>query len=285
MNDIYSIIPAAGLGTRLLPFTKAVPKELIPVVSTPVIHYIITESIQAGIADICIVINREKQAIKNYVTHNEALSAALAKKNLLGRLEGVQELINNGRYLFCYQQSPRGLGHAIAVGAQKISAVHKPHETMWYAVLLPDDLIDSDRPTIGTLYAIAREYCATVIAVRRVERHQLSSYGVIAPHEEIQPGIFSVASLVEKPKPHDAPSSYAVVGRYVLATHVIEALQHLKGGVGREIQLTDAINDVITRNHRVLAYLVTDRCFDLGNPQGFLEANMHYAAKTSHRPS
>ncbi len=268
MNITEAVIPAAGVGTRFLPFSKSVPKELVPLIDTPAIHYIIQEGIAAGITDFCIIDNGEKQAIREYLQPNPALDAFLAERHKGTALTKTNKLIHSATYTFCEQQEPRGLGHAVLMA-------HASIRNPYFAVMLPDDLILQPPSLIGELIALANTHEALILVVQEVPRQQVSSYGIIAYKKQLANNLFQVDDLIEKPSPEQAPSCYAIVGRYILPKTIFDVLAHTSAGSGGEIQLTDAIKQMLCNGQKTAAYLLEGNHFDLGTPAGFLQANMY----------
>jgi len=281
------IIPAAGLGTRFLPFTKAVPKELLPLLDTPAIQYIISEGVLSGISDFFIITSAEKKALAQHFGPASAeLEKTLARTHKQHLLDNLNHLIKNTRIEFINQTEPLGLGHAVLMAKQQIS-------TDYFGVILPDDIIFASKtldteynsspentatllnnPALAQLAAVAQKYNASVIAVQEVPAERVSSYGVVAIKQEVERGVVELTGLVEKPKPEDAPSRLAVIGRYILPSTIFTALEQTPRGAGGEIQLTDAIDQLIKNGERVLACTVSGDRYDIGSPLGWLQANI-----------
>ena len=270
MNIRIGVIPAAGLGTRFLPFTKSVPKELLPIINKPSIHYIVEECHASGITDLCIITSERKSALKNYLSRDSALEAYLAHSNKLDLLNELNELIDTTQFEYVIQQNPKGLGHAISITRDRIGDNH-------FGVLLPDDIIAGQPPALAQLIAVAQEYNATVVAVQEVPREQTSSYGIVAINKSLNDNVFEVSHLVEKPKPENAPSNLAIIGRYVLSPRIFEMIEKTKAGVAGEIQLTDALDLLARSGERVLACKVSGIRFDVGIPRGWVKAIDYYS--------
>lgn len=263
-----AVIPAAGLGTRMLPATKAQPKEMLTIVDTPVIQHVVLEAIQSGIEDILIVTGRSKQSIEDYFDHAVELEAQLAgrhKDQLLQMVESISNMVN---IHFIRQKEPLGLGHAVAQARQHVGG--EP-----FAVLLPDELFAGPEPCLSQLIKLAEQKGSSTIAVRSVPLAQVSRYGVI-DSTDLGGGMHLITSLVEKPEPALAPSTLAVVGRYVLTPDVFDILVDLRPGRGGEIQLTDAL-DMMARLQPLYGYEVTARRYDVGEIFGYLQANVEFA--------
>jgi UTP--glucose-1-phosphate uridylyltransferase len=272
MDITQAIIPAAGLGTRFLPYTKAVPKELVPIMGTPAIQLVIEEGIASGIHTFEIIANRDKKAIKNYLSKNEYLNEYAQKIGKEKLIKNINSIIASTKFNFIPQNQPRGLGHAVLMAQKKIG----PN---YCAVLLPDEIMISNIPALKQLITIAKKYNASVIAVQEVPQESVSSYGIVAIKEKIENGLFTIDHLVEKPTQHNAPSNLAIIGRYILAPTIFNALKKVKPGSGNEIQLTDGIMAMIQSGHKVLAYKVDSIRHDIGNPLGWLQANIDCALK------
>lgn len=272
MKIRIGVIPAAGLGTRFLPFTKSVPKELLPIINKPSIQYIVEECHGSGINSVCIITSDRKNALKHYLTRDVALEEYLTYHKKHEALQELNTLIDATTFNYVMQDNPRGLGHAISLTRDQIG-------DNYFGVLLPDDLIANQTPALAQLIAVAEEFQATVIAVQEVPLEQSSSYGMVAIKQAINDHVFEVAHLVEKPKPEDAPSNFAIIGRYVLSPRIFEMLEKTKPGAGGEIQLTDALDLLARSGERVLACKVAGTRFDVGVPHGWLKAIEYYASK------
>lgn len=262
-----AVIPAAGLGTRFLPFTKSVPKELLPILNRPAIHYIAQEALLSGVTDLAVITNQEKAALRHYLTHQASLEYQLQKVGKLDLLAQSNELIDNLSCSFIDQKEPLGLGHAILQAESVIG-------DDWFCVMLPDDIIFAAQAALGQLIEKAKEQNAMVIAVQEVKPEEISAYGSIAIKSRLADDLFEIDHIVEKPKAEEAPSNLAVIGRYIFHPALFNALRTTKPNKAGEIQLTDAISDLIATGHRVLAYKFQGSRFDLGSPLGWLEANI-----------
>ncbi len=269
MKINIGVIPAAGLGTRFLPFTKSVPKELLPIMNKPSIQYIIEEGRSSGINSFCIVTSDRKDALRHYLTHDAQLQDYLERSNKKSLLTELNEIIDTTTFSYVLQNNPRGLGHAISI-------THDIVGNNYFGVMLPDDLIAGTNPGLAQLIAVAEEHQATVVAVQEVPREQTSAYGVVAIKHNINDHLFEVSHLVEKPKPGDAPSNLAIIGRYVLSPRIFEMLEKTKPGAAGEIQLTDALDLLARSGEPVLACKVSGTRFDVGNPQGWVKAIEYY---------
>lgn len=265
-----AIIPAAGQGTRFLPATKAQPKEMLPIVDKPAIQYIVEEAVASGIEDIIIISGRNKRAIEDHFDKSYELEETLLKKGKFDILNEVQDITNLANIHYIRQKEPKGLGHAIACASSFIG--DEP-----FAVLLGDDIVQSDKPCLRQLIDVYENFHCSVVGVQQVVDEDISKYGVIKPKAtEVESTIIHVQDLIEKPSLDKAPSRLAIMGRYVLRPEIFPILQSLEPGTGGEIQLTDAIkrlNEIQT----VLAYKFTGTRYDVGDKFGFIRATIDFA--------
>ncbi|MGD6831733.1 UTP--glucose-1-phosphate uridylyltransferase GalU [Sutcliffiella halmapala] len=268
-----AIIPAAGLGTRFLPATKAQPKEMLPIVDKPTIQYIVEEAVASGIEDIIIVSGRGKRAIEDHFDKSYELEETLYKKDKMEMLKEVQEISSLANIHYIRQKEPKGLGHAISVASRFIG--NEP-----FAVLLGDDIVKSEVPCLKQLIDVYDKYESSVVGVQTVPDEEVSKYGIISPAKEKSLDVYDIHSLVEKPKKEDAPSNLAIMGRYVLTPDIFDILENQEPGSGGEIQLTDAINKLNTLN-AVLAYDFKGRRYDVGDKFGFIQAQIEFALERS----
>lgn len=265
-----AIIPAAGLGTRFLPATKAQPKEMLPIVDKPTIQYIIEEAVASGIEDILIVSGRGKRAIEDHFDKSYELEETLAKKGKKDMLEEVQQISNMANIHYVRQKEPKGLGHAINCASRFIG--NEP-----FAVLLGDDIVKSDYPCTKQLIDVYEKHGNAVVGVQQVAKEDVSKYGIIAPRDGNTEGdVISVASLVEKPPVEQAPSQYAIMGRYILTPEIFNILEDLPAGAGGEIQLTDALVK-LNQINPILAYNFSGVRYDVGDKFGFIKASIDFA--------
>lgn len=262
-----AIIPAAGLGTRFLPATKAMPKEMLPIVDKPTIQYIIEEAIASGIEDIIIVTGKGKRAIEDHFDRNLELEANLEEKNKVELLEKVN-VSSNIDIHYIRQKEPLGLGHAIWCARNFIG--DEP-----FAVLLGDDVVKSEEPCLKQLMDQYDKTYSSVIGVQEVPDEDVHRYGVIDPVTTDE-RLMQVNQFVEKPALEDAPSNYAIIGRYVLTPEIFRFLDEKKKGKGGEIQLTDAI-EALNGIQRVFAYNFEGRRYDVGEQLGFIETTIDFA--------
>jgi UTP--glucose-1-phosphate uridylyltransferase len=266
-----AIIPAAGLGTRFLPATKAQPKEMLPIVDKPTIQYIIEEAVQSGIEDIIIVTGRGKRAIEDHFDKSYELEETLVKKEKFEQLKEIQEISKLANIHYIRQKEPLGLGHAIACASRFIG--DEP-----FAVLLGDDIVHStDKPALKQLIDVYERYNSSVIGVQQVPEQDVSKYGIISiANGEIDNGVFHIDNLVEKPKVEDAPSDYAIMGRYILRPEIFTILENLAPGAGGEIQLTDAIKK-LNELQMVVGCEFNGERYDVGDKFGFIKATVEFA--------
>ena len=265
-----AVIPAAGLGTRFLPATKAVPKEMLPIVDTPAIQLVIEEAVRAGIRDVIVVTGRGKGAIEDHFDRAIELEAALEDKGKEDQLRRVRDTAKLAAIHFVRQQEPLGLGHAVAVAERHVGP--EP-----FVVLLPDDLIHPRVTLLADMMGAHERTGRSVVATLEVSDEEISAYGCIEPGAEDGP-LTRVVSVVEKPDPAVAPSRLAVIGRYLFTPDIFEALRRIEPGVGGEIQLTDAIN-LLAGEQDVFAYRFEHGRFDTGTPLDYLKATVELAAE------
>ena len=265
-----AIIPAAGLGTRFLPATKAQPKEMLPIVDKPTIQYIVEEAVASGIEEIIIIIGRGKRSIEDHFDKSYELEDTLFRKNKLEMLAEVQNISNLANIVYVRQKEPIGLGHAILCAKSVIG--DEP-----FAVLLGDDIVMSETPCLKQIIDVFEYYNSSVVAVQTVADHDVSKYGIIKPKGTmIESDLFHIDSLVEKPSVDEAPSRYAIMGRYVLSPEIFEILERIPLGRGDEFQLTDAINE-LNKQQAVFAYNFTGKRYDIGDKIGFIMATIDFA--------
>ncbi|WP_407984339.1 UTP--glucose-1-phosphate uridylyltransferase GalU [Priestia abyssalis] len=259
-----AVIPAAGLGTRFLPATKAQPKEMLPIVDKPAIQYIVEEAVQSGIESIIIVTGRNKRSIEDHFDRSIELEQTLSEKGKSDVLQEVQGIANMANIHYIRQKEPLGLGHAILCAQQFIG--DEP-----FAVLLGDDIMVSEKPALKQLMDVFEEFKTEVVGVQAVEPTEVNKYGIIHPRRE-NGNVYEVQDLVEKPFLEEAPSQIAVMGRYILKPSIFPILQTIGRGAGNEIQLTDALRD-ICKNEAIHALQLEGNRFDIGDKLGYLKAS------------
>jgi UTP--glucose-1-phosphate uridylyltransferase len=265
------VIPAAGLGTRFLPATKSVPKEMLPIVDTPTIQLIVEEAVRAGAQQVVVVNGRGKGAIEDHFDRSYELEDTLSRKNKTDLLREVRAISDMVRLVSVRQKEPMGLGHAVLAARAAIG-------DEWFGVLLGDDLIDSDEPGIGQLARVAHETGKACVALMPVPQDQAHMYGVAAGPAFGNAGHIAVEQMVEKPPRGSEPSNLAVIGRYVLPPDIFDILEKVKPGAGGEIQLTDGLA-VLAQQNRLVGVRFTGTRHDAGDRLGYLKANIAYALK------
>ncbi len=272
MNKITkAVFPVAGLGTRFLPATKASPKEMLPIVDKPLIQYAAEEAIAGGATELIFITGRNKRAIEDHFDEASELEASLeasGKKELLALLKGI--LPSHVSCIFIRQPKALGLGHAVLCAKPVVGGVP-------FSVILADDLIDADTSATKQMVDIYSNKGCSILGVEDVLPSETASYGIVDA-KEIAPGLLKVNGIVEKPKPAEAPSTLAVVGRYILTAKIFDCLEKVKPGKGGEIQLTDGIADLMQLED-VLAYRFSGKRFDCGSKLGFMKANVELALK------
>ena len=265
-----AIIPAAGLGTRFLPATKALAKEMLPIVDKPTIQFIVEEARKSGIEDIVVVDGKNKRSIEDHFDSNPELEDNLRSKHKDEMLKLVEETTDINIY-FIRQSHPRGLGDAVLTARAFIG--DEP-----FVVMLGDDLNNINNhgePLTRELINSFHDTGASTLAVMRVPHEDTAKYGVINPSKEVKPGLYNVTSFVEKPDPKDAPSDLAIIGRYVFTPEIFDVLAETKPGKGGEVQLTDAIN-TLNKTQRVFAHEYKGQRYDVGNKFGWIKTNIEY---------
>ena len=260
-----AVIPAAGLGTRFLPATKAQPKEMLPIVDKPAIQYVVEEACRVGVTDILIVTGRGKRSIEDHFDRSIELEHFLEMKGKFDELKEVREISEMATIHYIRQRDALGLGHAVAVAEGFVGG--EP-----FAVLLGDDIMADDSSLLADMLRVHERYGRSVLAAMEVSRDDISLYGVIAP-EFVEDRLARVTSIVEKPSPDEAPSNLAAIGRYVLTPEIFDRLRDLEPGKGGEIQLTDAIN-ALAQDQAVYAWTFEEGRFDVGNKLDYLRATI-----------
>jgi UTP--glucose-1-phosphate uridylyltransferase len=263
-----AVIPAAGLGTRFLPATKAQPKEMLPILDKPAIQYVIEEAVRAGITDILIITGRGKRSIEDHFDRSIELEHFLESRGKFDELKQVREITDMASIHYIRQRDPLGLGHAVAVAEEHVG--DEP-----FAVLLGDDIMTESNPLLAEMLRVHDRYGRSVLAAMEVSRDDVSLYGCIEP-EFVEERLARVISIVEKPTPENAPSNLAAIGRYVLTPEVFDTLRHLEPGVGGEVQLTDAIN-ALAQEQAVYAHVFEGGRFDIGNKLDYVKATIEIA--------
>lgn len=267
-----AIIPAAGLGTRFLPATKAMPKEMLPIVDKPTIQYIVEEAVASGIEDIIIVTGKGKRAIEDHFDTSFELENNLNEKGKWKLLEEVRKSSEMADIHYIRQKEPKGLGHAIWCARKFIG--DEP-----FAVLLGDDIVESEEPCLKQMIDVYDEQQASVVGVQPVPWNEVSRYGIV-DGTEIRERVYLANQLVEKPEIDKSPSNLAIMGRYILTPAIFGILEEQRAGVNGEIQLTDAISR-LRETQRIIAYNFSGLRHDVGEKLGFIETSIHYALQNS----
>lgn len=280
-NAYKVVIPAAGLGTRFLPSTKSIPKELLPIVDTPALQYIVEEAVGAGLDEVLVIVGRGKEAIIDHFDRAPELEAALEKKGDTDRLEAVLKSAQLADVHYIRQGEPRGLGHAVACARPYVGGEV-------FAVMLGDDLIDARDPLLDPMLEVQQQYGGCVVALMEVPQEQINMYGSVAVEPAADAKIsepraisdvVKITDLVEKPDPADAPSNLAIIGRYVLSPEIFEALEHTAPGRGGEVQLTDAMEKLVEQGVPIHGVVFSGRRYDTGDRGDYLRAVVRLAAE------
>ena len=265
-----AIIPAAGLGTRFLPATKAQAKEMLPIVDKPTLQYIIEEAIESGIEEILIVTGRNKKSIEDHFDRSVELELELEKKGKIEMLNMVQDISNMVNICYIRQKEPKGLGHAVYCAKSFIG--NEP-----FAVLLGDDIVDSETPCLKQMISAYDEYKTSILGVQEIARENVDKYGILDV-KHIEDRVYKVKDMVEKPALDEAPSNIAILGRYIITPEIFNILENQAPGKGGEIQLTDALKTLATKE-AIYAYNFQGRRYDVGDKLGFLQATVDFALK------
>ena len=265
-----AVFPAAGLGTRFLPATKASPKEMLPLVDKPLIQYAVEESVASGIDSILIITGRDKTAIEDHFDISFELEHLLRAKGKAEMFDEVRAISEMARISYTRQREALGLGHAILQAKDYVS--DEP-----FAALLADDIVDAEKPALKQMIEVFEKYDAPVIATMQVEGEAISRFGVIDA-EEIEPGVFKIRDMVEKPPLAEAPSDLAIIGRYIFTPDIFDAIERTQPGAGGEIQITDAMR-LLLKERPLYAVKLQGRRHDAGDKLGFLIATVEFALK------
>ena len=265
-----AVIPVAGLGTRFLPATKTVPKELLPIVDIPAIQYVVQEAVDSGISEVIFVTGRGKDSIEDHFDESPELEQVLEQRGQKETLKGLRQIAAMIEVVSVRQKKPLGLGHAVLCARDLVG--EEP-----FAVLLSDDLIDAPSPCLRQLLEISEEKNESVIALRRVPEHEVQRYGIVQG-KPLGDRLYEVESMVEKPHPNETTSRLAIIGRYILRPEIFALLERAAPGKGGEIQLTDGIAD-LARQKKVYGYEFEGEHYDIGDKLGFVRATVAYALK------
>lgn len=270
-----AVIPAAGLGSRFLPFTKAMPKEMLPLLTKPAMQYIVEECLSSDVRNLFLITNEGKQAIANHFDHDIKLEVLLKERDQEHLLAPIDKLSNEGNFMYIRQPEPLGLGHAVWLARHGIGKEY-------FSVLLPDDIIVGKTPALAQMIRVARQEKVSVIAVQEIPAEHSSLYGIIALKKQITPNLFHVSHVVEKPAQKDAPSNLAVIGRYILSHKIFTALEEVETDAAGELQLTDGITQMMRNNEKVFAFKVQGTRYDIGSPIGWIKAIIGCALQDPH---
>ncbi len=271
MHVRKAVIPAAGLGTRFLPATKAMPKEMLPIVDKPTIQYIIEEAIASGIEEIIVVTGRSKRALEDHFDKSIELELELKQKGKDELLKLVEDISNMVDINYVRQKEPKGLGHAILCAKSFVG--NEP-----FAVLLGDDIVyNPEKPCLKQLMEVYDEKKGSILGVQSVKREDVNKYGIVSG-KQIEDHLFTVDDLVEKPSIDEAPTNVAILGRYIISPEIFPILEHTEKGAGGEIQLTDALKQ-LAKQESMYAYDFAGKRYDVGNKLGFLEATVEFALR------
>ncbi len=265
-----AVIPAAGFGTRLLPATKSIPKEMVPIVDRPAIQYVIEEAVDAGIEDILIITSGYKKAIEDHFDNFPELENLLEKNNKIEDLQELRNITNLANIHYIRQKETKGLGHA--VGCAKTFVGNEP-----FAVILPDDIIYSPVSCLKQMTDMFDKYQSSIIGVQTVNENEVNKYGIVSG-TKIDEKLYKVDGLIEKPPVGKAPSNIAIVGRYIIMPEIFDILENVKPGALGEIQLTDGLLELI-KNQEMYAYIFDGKRYDTGNKLGYLEAIVDFAIR------
>ncbi len=265
-----AVIPVAGLGTRFLPATKTVPKELLPIVDIPAIQYVVQEAVDSGISEVIFVTGRGKDSIEDHFDEIPELEQVLEERGQKEAVQNLRQIAEMIEVVSVRQKKPLGLGHAVFCARDLVG--NEP-----FAVLLSDDLIEAPVPCMRQLMEIFEEKKESVLALRRVPEDQVQRYGIVQG-KELTKGLYEVENMMEKPQPHETPSRLAIIGRYILRPEIFSLLENVTPGKGGEIQLTDGISK-LARQRKVYGYEFEGEHYDIGDKFGFVRATVAYALK------
>ena len=268
-----AVIPAAGLGTRVLPATKAQPKEMLVIVDKPSLQYIVEELVKSGITDIVIVTGRNKNSIEDHFDYSYELENTLQKDGKDELLEKIENLSTMANIFYVRQNLPKGLGHAILKAKPFIGDDH-------FVIALGDDIVyNPEKPVAKQLIDVYEKYESSIVGCQEVDEKDISKYGIVKPIEKLDKSTCVIEDFIEKPSLEEAPSNFACLGRYLLTGKIFKYLEEVKPGKGGEIQLTDAILDMLKDGERVLSYNFEGKRYDIGNKVGLLKANIEFGLK------
>ncbi|MCX8093793.1 MAG: UTP--glucose-1-phosphate uridylyltransferase [Candidatus Goldbacteria bacterium] len=264
-----AVIPVAGLGTRFLPYTKAIPKEMLPIMDLPVIHFIVEEAVNSGINEILLITSKDKRCIEDYFRPNKKLENFLKLRNKKECLQQLRRVPDNFKLYSVIQKEPKGLGHAILLSEKFVNGEY-------FTVFLPDDLIFSKKPVIQQMMDIFTKYKKPVVAIEQIDRKKISSYGIIKP-KKVCNGIYDILDIIEKPSVEEAFSNLGIVGRYILPPEIFKYIRKQKTNIKKEIQLTDSLKELINTNG-ILGYEFEGVRCDTGDKTEYILAIFRYAS-------
>lgn len=268
------VVPSAGLGSRFLPYTKAIPKEMLPVLNKPLIQYSIEEGLAADISNFILITDKDKNAIANHIDADHPHASMLTERNAHNLLASAERIGRLGTYAYIRQREPLGLGHAVWLAHHCIN----PKE--YFGIMLPDELIDAKEPALKQIMRIALQEKASVIAVQEVPQQMVSHHDIICIKKAITPSLFQVSHILEKPHLKDAPSNLAIVGRYVVSAKIFSALDYVRSSIEcEEISLNKAVSSLMQNNERVFAYKIQGAHHTIDTPLAWLKANISFALK------
>lgn len=256
------LFPVGGLGTRFLPATKEIPKEMLPLIDRPLIHYGVSEAVDSGCKDVIFITGRTKRAIEDYFDRSWELETLLLERNKDDLYQTVCSISEMANFTYARQSIPLGLGHAVLCGEPFCRGEY-------FGIILPDDVMISPDPVLSQLIGVHERFGGSVIALERVRPEEVSRYGIVLASEEVEPGIFKIIDLIEKPEPDKAPSDLAVMGRYVLSPTIFRILKNSVKGAGGEYQLTDALRELL-KEEPLWGFIYDGQRFDCGTPKGWL---------------
>lgn len=265
-----AVIPAAGLGTRFLPATKAQPKEMLPVVDKPTIQYVIEEAVESGIDDILVITGRGKRAIENHFDKAFELEYILEKRGDKEKLESIQSINSMVDIHYIRQEEPKGLGHAVYCARKYVGDEA-------FVVLLGDDIIVNQKPCVAQMIDIYKKMGRSVVAVESVPKDEVNKYGIVDGNK-VEDNLYDITGLVEKPSPEEAPSNIAILGRYLFTPEIFKCIEEVEPGKGGEIQLTDAMS-LLLKKQKIYAYEFVGKRYDIGDELGWLKANIELALR------
>ncbi len=265
-----AVIPAAGLGTRFLPATKAQPKEMLPVVDKPTIQYVIEEAVESGIDDILVITGRGKRAIENHFDKAFELEHILEKRGDKEKLESIQSINSMVDIHYIRQEEPKGLGHAVYCARKYVGDEA-------FVVLLGDDIIVNQKPCVAQMIDIYKKMGRSVVAVESVPKDEVNKYGIVDGNK-VEDNLYDITGLVEKPSPEEAPSNIAILGRYLFTPEIFKCIEEVEPGKGGEIQLTDAMS-LLLKKQKIYAYEFVGKRYDIGDELGWLKANIELALR------